>query len=75
VSDDTALTEFFLKVAEDHDLFERYKKDPEQVLKRFGVSSEVAEAIAHEDLAALRRLILKPSHPGIVCLVVVRRPT
>ncbi len=68
MADDTALRDFFLKVSEDPALLESYKKNPEEVLKRHGVSPDAARAIASGDIRAVREVLLLKFHPGIVIL-------
>jgi len=73
VTDKSSLKEFFAKIWEDEVLFERYKKDPEQVLKEFGLSAEAILAIVTGDLKAIRRLLGNHEPPGIHVIVIRRK--
>lgn len=64
------LRDFFVKVSEDEGLFERYKKNPEQVLREQGLSAETIRAVTAGDLRSIKRLLGKPEFPGLIIVIV-----
>jgi hypothetical protein len=72
VSEETALANFFVKVSEDESLFEEYKRDPEEVLKRSGLSADTIRSVLTGDLKAIRRVLGPRVHPGLVIVIVLQ---